>query len=189
MTSVKELDAEKPDLKDWKRSVLERDKSTCVNCERTRHVAASFVIPPEAGGRIRLSNGVSLCRECRIAAEGHRVLPQRIDNKTPINFLVSRRLHEAVEKFVHEQSNFGNISALIRHMISAFITSPELFDDLDMWQDDGSDIKVNGWVDGVQYECFKQLCYERNLSFTSAFKSLLLVAINDGQIKAAVSSH
>lgn len=172
------------DLSEWKKAVLERDGSRCINCESARHVAASFVIPPEAGGRIKTANGVSLCRECRIAAEGHRVLPQRIDNKTPINFLVSSRLHEQVEDFVHNKSNFGNISALIRHMISAFITSPELFDDLDMWQDDGSDVKVNGWVDGVQYECFKRLCYDRGLSFTSVFKSLLLVAITDGQIKS-----
>lgn len=174
-----------PDLTEWKKSVLDRDGNRCINCESARHVAASFVIPPEAGGRIKPGNGVSLCRECRIAAEGHRVLPQRIDNKTPINFLVSKKLHEAVEDFVHHQSNFGNISALIRHMISAFITSPEIFVDLDMWQDDGSDIKVNGWVDGVQYDCFKRLCYERGLSFTTAFKGLLLVAINDGKVKPA----
>ena len=179
-----DLEAKKTQLAEWKKAVLDRDGNTCVNCERASHVAASFIIPPEAGGRIRPQNGVSLCRECRISAEGNRVLPQRIDNKTPINFLVSKYLHESVERFVHEQSNFGNLSALIRHMISVFITSPEQFDDLDLWQDDGSDIKVNGWVDGIQYEFFKKLCYERGISFTNAFKSLLLVAINDGQLKS-----
>lgn len=178
MPQITELNSDA--LAEWKRQVLERDNSTCVNCERTTKVAPAFVIPPEAGGRLRPSNGVTVCRECRINAECARVLPQRIDNKTPINFFISKALHANLEKFVRDNSHFGSISALIRHMISAFITAPELFDDLSMWQDRGSDVKVNGWVDGSCYETFKKMCQERGLSFTDAFKSLLLVAMDRG---------
>jgi hypothetical protein len=171
----------KPDesvLSEWKRLVLARDGNRCANCERERQVAACFIIPPEVGGRMRPQNGVTLCRECRIAAEGARVLPQRIDNKTPINFLISRELHEIVDKFAHNGSKFGSISALVRRMISSFITEPELYEDLHLWQDHGSEVKVNGWVDGSQYEVFKHMCQDRNMSYTDALKSLLLVAVD-----------
>lgn len=168
-------------LTEWKKQVLERDAHTCVNCERTSHIAACFIIPPEAGGRLRTQNGVTICRECRMAAESSRVLPQRIDNKTPINFLISKNLHAAVDNHVHNNSTYGSVSALVRHMIASFITMPELYEDLQQWQDEGSDVKVNGWVDGAQYETFKRMCQERGISYTDAFKGLLLVAIENGQ--------
>ena len=163
----------------WKREVLARDNNTCVNCDRARHTAACFIVPPEVGGRIRPSNGVTVCRDCRILAEGSRVLPQRIDNKTAINFLISPMLHKSVEEYAGK-SNFGNISSLVRHMISAFITSPELFDDISLYQDDGSSIKINGWVDGNSYDVFKRMCGERNISFTDCFKALLMMAVDSG---------
>jgi hypothetical protein len=141
-------------------------------------VAACFVIPSEAGGRIRIENGVSLCRECRIAAEGARVLPLRIDNKTPINFLISNKLHDTIEKFAHNGSKFGSISALVRHMISSFITEPEMYEDIGMWQDFGSGVKINGWVDGSIYLTFKAMCQDRGMSYTDTLKSLLLVAVD-----------
>lgn len=163
-------------LQEWKAKVLERDGG-CVNCGRTSRIAACFVIPPDAGGTLRVQNGVTLCRDCRIAAEGSRFFPQRIDNKTPINFLVSKNLHRCVHAYVRNGSRFGSVSALLRAMISSFITQPELYEDLPMWQDRGSDVKVNGWVDGVQYEVFRQMCKDRGISYTDAFKSLLLVAV------------
>ena len=142
------------EVADWKKLVLERDKSTCCNCESKLQVAACFVVPPEAGGRVKLSNGITLCRDCRIVSESARVLPLRIDNKTPINFLISKKLHEAVDSYVHNGSNFGSISSLVRRMISSFITEPELYEDMAQWQDDGSEVKINGWVNGNTYLVF-----------------------------------
>jgi len=167
-----------PTLEEWKKRVLERDDGKCANCTSSSKVAACFIIPPEVGGKLRLSNGATLCRECRIAAEGSRVLPTRIDNKTPINFLISNNLHEVVNRFAHNGSNFGSISALVRSMISSFIVNPEQYEDLALWQDPGSDVKVNGWVDGSQYEVFKNMCQDRDMSYTDALKSLLLVAVD-----------
>lgn len=179
--TIVDLESKKPDLADWKRAVMERDGHACVNCERVSNVAARFIVPPEVGGRIRISNGVTMCRECVILAEGSRVLPQKIDNKTPINFLISRELHESIEAYA-KVSNFGNISALVRNMILAFITAPEQFEDLARWQDVGcgSTVKINGWVDGTHYDLFKRMCQERAISYTDAFKSLLLIAMDTG---------
>lgn len=168
-------------LRGWKDGVLERDEKACVNCGSRSKVAACFIIPPEVGGHLRIGNGVTICRECRLKAESARVLPQRIDNKTPVNFLMSTLLHQTVHKYVHNGSRFGTVSALMRTMISSFITQPELYEDLQSWQDAGSDVKVNGWVDGAQYEVFKTMCRDRNLSYTDALKGLLLVAIDGYQ--------
>jgi len=172
---------EVPGLEEWKTKVLERDGHACVNCSGTEKVAACFVIPVEVGGNVRPSNGVTVCRECRIAAESSRILPQRIDNKTPINFLISDSLHKTVNKYVHNGSKFGSVSALMRSMISSFITQPELYEDLQSWQDDGSDVKVNGWVDGLQYQIFKGMCRNKGISYTDALKALLLVAVDGYQ--------
>lgn len=165
-------------IKDWKEAVLARDEC-CVNCTSPSKLAACFIVPPEVGGHIRVSNGVTVCRECRLRADSARVLPHRIDNKTPVNFLMSQSLHQVVHKYVHNGSRFGTVSALMRTMISSFITQPELYEDLQNWQDDGSAVKVNGWVDGAQYEVFKSMCRDRGLSYTDALKALLLVAIDD----------
>lgn len=171
------------DLNEWKARVLERDGGKCINCTSSSRVAACFVIPPEVGGKLRVANGATICRECRISAEGARVLPSRIENKTPINFLVSERLHKTVDAFAHNGSNFGSISALVRRMISSFIAEPELYEDIERWQDAGSDVKVNGWVDGHQYEVFKAICQERGMSYTDCLKALLMVAV-DGYVHA-----
>lgn len=169
---------ENSSLAEWKTKVLDRDGGSCVNCSGQDKVAACFVVPVEVGGNLRVSNGVTVCRECRIAAESSRILPQRIDNKTPINFLISDGLHKTVNQYVHNGSKFGSVSALMRSMISSFITQPELYEDLQSWQDAGSDVKVNGWVDGVQYDVFKGMCRGKGLSYTDALKGLLLVAID-----------
>src|SRR5580704_15930937 len=125
--SVTDLDSKKSDLTEWKKAVLERDQYRCVNCEKKSHVAAAFVVPPEVGGRIRPSNGISICRDCRLNSERARVLPQKIDDKTPINFLVSRKLHEALERVVHAPGGIGSLSGLIRQMMNLFLASPEQF--------------------------------------------------------------
>jgi len=67
----------------------------------------------------------------------------------------------------------------MRAMIASFITQPELYEDLQNWQDSGSAVKVNGWIDGSQYEIFKSMCRDRGLSYTDALKALLLVAIDE----------
>ena len=180
--TVIDLPNPKERLLEWKKQVLQRDGNACINCEKQNHVAPCFIVPPDAGGRIKLSNGVTLCRDCRFQAEGSRILPTKIDNKTAINFLMSRELHESVNAYASE-SNFGGISSLVRHMMLTFITNPEQFEDISLWQDPGTDpaaIKVNGWVSGVQYEVFKRLCNERNLSFTNVFKGLMMVAVATG---------
>lgn len=173
------------DMVEWKERVLARDSGKCANCEQSKRVAVCFIVPPEAGGHLRVSNGVVVCRDCRISSESARVLPARIENKAPINFFVSRNLHGHVDTFVHNGSKFGSVSALVRRMIYSFITEPDLYEDLKQWQDRGSEVRINGWVDGSQYEAFKVICSDRGMSYTDALKGLLLVAVEGYEPKSA----
>jgi hypothetical protein len=171
-------------LVEWKLKVLERYGNKCANCERTRQIACCMIIPAEAGGRIKPENGVVLCRECRIAAEGARTLPLRIDNKTPINFLMSKTLYTKIDNFVHISSSFGSISALVRRMISSYIIDNEMYSDLELYQDasDEESVKINGWTNGLQYEVFRNLCQERNMTYTDTLKALLMIAMETNVI-------
>jgi hypothetical protein len=163
----------------WKKDVLAVSNSKCVNCERKSNVGVFFIVPPEAGGRIRTPNGVALCRDCRIAVENHRVLPGKISNKTPVNFLISRSLHDRTVEFVQKPGGVGTVSCLIRNMISTFISSPEQFEDIAMFQDNGSEIKINIWATGDDFSKLRSMCQEREMSITNVLKALLLMGIAD----------
>lgn len=161
----------------WRKEVLERDHHKCVNCTRTYNVAPVFIIPPEVGGNIITSNGVTLCRKCLLAADSARNLPQKINDRTAINFYISRGLFNQLNKFVKDTS-FNNISELVRHMVNKFIDDPSLFRDLDSWQDEGADVKINSLIDGSRYQLFKSQCILMNKTFTEVFKGLLRVAVD-----------
>lgn len=176
-TDLSHLSDKHKELIDWQKKVLQKDDHQCINCARKTNIAVSFVVPPEVGGQMIASNGVTLCRYCKRAADNARTLPHKIDNKTPINFLISRKLHNRVDDFV-KNSNFGSLSALIRYMIAEFISNPDSFDDLAIYQDEGSDVKINSWIDGDKYKQFKAICQIRNISYTDAFKGLLQVAMD-----------
>lgn len=164
----------------WKKAVLARDANSCVNCLRKTNIAVSYVIPPEAGGELRVSNGVSICRQCRVAAESVKTPASKIDNKTPLNFLISRKLYNQVKDYCDDKSI--SISALIRQMISLFIKYPEQFEDLELFQDPGSEIKVNAWCDGDEFSTMKKMCQDKNVTLTNTLKSLLLMAISNPHI-------
>jgi hypothetical protein len=167
------------DLKEWKVNVLTRDQERCVNCGLSDRVAAVFIVPREAGGKLLTSNGATICRNCRIASEGIRMNPVKIEQKTPINFFISEKLHSSLNEFVKANTpNVGSVSGLIRRMMNSFITDYDLYPDIAQWQDqDGADVKINCWVNGASYTVFKMLCQELNLSYTDALKGLLLMAI------------
>lgn len=163
---------------EWKSCVVSRDGGLCVNCESTELVSACLVVPYEVGGKLRTSNGVTLCRECRKSLYSSRVSTGRIDNKTSINFLISNRLHKDIVNFTRD-SKFGNVSSLLRAMIDSFISDPDAYEDISSWQDHGSEVKINVWVDGSKYNKFRNICKDRGISYTDALKALLLVAIDN----------
>jgi hypothetical protein len=181
----KAIDGKK--LIEWRRAVLERDNHQCVNCTRKLNVAASFIIPPEVGGKLVVSNGATICRNCSVAADSARTLPHKINDKTAVNFYISRQLYDRVNEFA-KSTKFGNISALIRHMVDRFLIEPERFSGLENWQDNGTGVKINSWIDGGQYNRFKAQCTLMNQTFTNVFKGLLYVALESTEIDSQTLS-
>jgi hypothetical protein len=67
------------------------------------------------------------------------------------------------------------MGALIRSLIEMYVENEDRFDDLEQYQDNGSDIKINIWIDIDVYSQFKEKVNARNMTVTDAIKSLVTV--------------
>lgn len=66
------------------------------------------------------------------------------------------------------------MSSLVRYLIASYVSDAPRFDDLDKYQEgEDTEVKVNVWVPIEQYEVFKILVAEKNLTVTDAVKSLI----------------
>ncbi len=173
--SGKEEEAAK--LAEWRRLMLDHVGHECGSCQRKSHIWPSLLVPIECGGRYLVTNGYVLCRDCRVVIDQHKGNPAKIHDKVPINFLISRTLHEQAEEFVRRPGGVGTLSLLIRNMISMFVDEPNEFEDIQLFQSEGAHVKVNIWCDAQSYDRFRLACMDRGLSFTEVFKALILMAI------------
>jgi hypothetical protein len=171
----------------WEQLVLEQHRFKCENCGNKDRLRVKMIVPEEAGGkkafvddpatnRKTAANGTVLCRVCDMATDivsrqsdepaRHRT-PD--DQHRPVNFWVSRPLFDKVKAF----NGFTSTSSLVRYLIGKYVSDEKRFDDLEMYQDDGTDVKINVWVDPASYEQFKGMVNARGLTVTDALKSLL----------------
>jgi hypothetical protein len=65
-------------------------------------------------------------------------------------------------------------------MMGLVVESPGRFSDLHNYQDRGSDLKVNLWVDAEDYDQFKGVLADRNLTVTDGIKGLMLLYTTEG---------
>jgi hypothetical protein len=169
---VKGIDPEKMTWKQkyalWVQKILERSQGKCSNCGGTHKVKVSMVVPREAGGRLSLDNGRVLCRACEMAADVVSKTPNG-EAKRPVNFWVSRRLFKKIKAL----NGFSSNGALVRYLMQKYVSDANRFDDLSSWQDQGTDVKVNVWVDNEIYERFKAIVGKRGSTVTDALKSLI----------------
>lgn len=165
---IEVVGARPPTRGTWEAMVLERANGKCSNCGSTHKVRVMMIVPEEAGGQLLLANGTTLCRACEIAAEVVvRSSPGGAER--PVNFWVSRRLYDKIKSL----NGFKSTGSLIRFLMGKFVTDTGRFDDLLEWQEDGSDVKINVWVDRKIYETFKELVMTRGLTVTDALKALI----------------
>lgn len=164
----------------WEQTVRERAKDRCDNCGGEDRTSAHMVVPAEAGGRRVPSNGILLCRPCEMAAGA-------VDKKTKsgerriLNFWVSRKLYDSLQTGMETRKGFSSVSALIRFLMSMYVSNEQRFDDLERYQDTGADVKINVWVDFSQYSSFKTLVDKNGLTVTDALKSLIMLYEQDGE--------
>lgn len=157
----------------WESAVLAEGRGKCANCGSEDRLRARMVVPEVAGGKLVPGNGVVLCRTCELAMESAGRFPDTSgQGKRPVNFWVSTalyaRLHDESEK-----TSFQSMAGLVRFLMTKYVSDPDRFDDLAQYQDVGTDVKVNVWVESAIYGRFKELVDRRGLTVTDALKGLI----------------
>jgi uncharacterized protein (DUF1778 family) len=154
--------------KSWEQTVLEYHRCRCANCGSKDKIRPQLVVHEEAGGQRVLSNSTVLCRACEMAQDVvNRHDPS--EAQRPVNFWVSRTLYDKVKSF----EGFSSTSSLVRYLMRKFVDEQLMFEDLEFWQDQGSDVKINVWVDPETYDLFKKAVNNKGMTVTDALKSLL----------------
>lgn len=90
-----------------------------------------------------------------------------------VNFWVSRRLFDRIQDGLQTYKAFNSMGSLVRYLISKYIEDESRFDDLELYQDEGADSKLNVWVERDRYDTFKILLDQRGMTVTDAIKSLI----------------
>lgn len=90
-----------------------------------------------------------------------------------VNFWVSRRLFDRIQEGLQTYKAFNSMGSLVRYLISKYIEDESRFDDLELYQDEGADSKLNVWVERDRYDTFKVLLDKRGMTVTDAIKSLI----------------
>jgi hypothetical protein len=134
-----------------------------------------MIVPEESGGQRIVSNGTLLCRTCELAREIRMKVPQPASGERtrPINFFVSQELHGKLQNGLATRYGFRSVSALVRFLMAKFVAGPEEFDDIEMYQDGSSDVKVNVWVGRDVYSNFKAITDRQGTTVTGTLKGLI----------------
>ena len=151
--------------------VRESGRDRCANCGGADRIRVRLIVPESVGGRVVPQNAVLLCRACEMAAES--ASPASTEDRRLVNFWVSQRLYDAVQKYVGSGRGFRSQGALVRYLITKFVTDADRFDDLPQYQDQGSEVKINVWVGRDIYSRFKVLVDRRGMTVTASLRALL----------------
>lgn len=159
----------------WEELVREAFKDRCSNCGGEDRLRVRMVVPEAAGGHRVVSNGILLCRPCELASESLSREPARDAQRRILNFWVSRKLYDRIQHGLVTRNGFNSVSSLVRFLMSKYVIDEARFDDLEQYQDVGTDVKINVWVDTSAYSTFKQLVDKRGMTVTDAVKSLVMM--------------
>ena len=159
----------------WEQAVREQSHDRCSNCGGESRLRVSLIIPLEAGGKYIPSNGMTLCRPCEMAAEAVGSGKPGEAPRRPLNFWVSRKLYDRIHSGLETRVGFPSMGALVRYLMTKYISDELRFDDLEQYQDSGADVKINVWADRETYASFKVLVDKRGMTVTDAIKSLILL--------------
>jgi hypothetical protein len=158
----------------FERVVMSMAKGLCSNCGSDDRVRVRMVVPSEAGGVLVASNGVALCRTCDMARDS---VPEEKGKKdgTVVSVWMSQRLREKIDNHLKPKKSFRSWSALSRYLISKYVADEHRFDDLEQYQDSGSDTKVTIRADKEIYSTFSAMLKKRGMTVTDALKGLYLM--------------
>lgn len=158
---------------EWENQTLRRFRHCCANCGGSDHVAAKFIVPLEVGGQMTESNTTALCRACDMAAEWTR-LPEDKAGRRCVTVWLSESMYRLIQNRIElGDARFSSMSSLVRFLIDRFVESPDRFDDLELYQDEGSDVKVNLWISVSMFEAFRATMLELGMTITDGIKALV----------------
>lgn len=159
----------------WASRVADACGRKCSNCGSEDRLKVRMIVPEESGGKRVVGNGTLLCRTCELARVISMKVPQPASGERtrPINFFVSQELHGKLQNGLATDYGFRSVSALVRFLMSKFVADTDEFDDLGMYQDGGSDVKVNVWVGRDMYDCFKAITDRQGATVTETLKGLI----------------
>jgi hypothetical protein len=163
------MDLTRTNEKDWATRAVEEARGLCANCGSEHKVSARLIVPVEAGGKTIPGNIVVLCRACELAS-GYALKQISEKSRRLVNIWVSHRLYKSL--LVRKERGVSSISSLVRFLMAQYVATQSRFDDITQYQDGGSDVRLNIWVDADLYQSFKTLVDRQGMTVTSALKSL-----------------
>lgn len=159
----------------WILDVFERFNNKCSNCGAEYNLHARMIVPPEAGGKYVVENGVVVCRVCEMAASAALHAKAKGKDRRPINVWISRALYGKLQDALSQRNGFSSMGSLVRSLMHMVVEEEQQFADLSNYQDQGSDVKINVWVDLSVYDDFKKIVGDQNLTVTDAIKGLIMM--------------
>jgi hypothetical protein len=157
------------DVRFWHQAVLESFHGKCASCGSDHKVSPRLVISEALGGKKTLSNSTLWCRACEMVAD---TFPKKgEEDRRIVNIWVSRSLYDRLHRS-KEAGHIASVGSLVRSLIEGYVSNEARYDDLAQYQDEGTDVRLNVWVDQALYGKFKDVTDRNGLTVTSALKSL-----------------
>lgn len=163
-------DVEEIDRRMWSQRVMEAAHNSCANCGSEHKVSPRLIVPEDVGGKLTLANSVVLCRACELASSAS---PKKVGEagRRLVNIWVSERLYNTLQER-RKSGQTQSMGALVRYLMSKYVADELRFDDLAQYQDSGTEVRLNVWVETDLYARFKALVDGRNMTVTAALKAL-----------------
>ena len=166
--------------KTWEEQVRSYFRNACSGCGATESLEPTLVVPKRSGGQETIQNSALLCRKCVFNKALESVEQGSNEPERLINFWVSSSLYE----WMQNAPRFKSMGAMVRFLMTQYVLHEKQYEDIEQYQDVGTDTKVNVWVYQDIYENFKALIDKRGMTITDAFKALLKrYQIQENEIK------
>jgi hypothetical protein len=165
----------------WRNGVWDTHKGCCAGCGGDEHVVVLMTVPLEAGGKLVPENGTTVCRVCQVAAKAIEKAAEGKPNRRPINIWVSKDLYARLNTSLDSGLGFRSMGSLVRFMMGLVVSDPLRFGDLGLYQDPGTDVKINLWVERPVYDSFKSVLADMDMTVTGAIKGLLLMYVSEAE--------
>ena len=148
--------------------VLSTRTPRCGNCGAEDKLRVHLIVPPSQGGKYVASNAILLCGVCARQA----LVPPREGDMQYVNFWTRRASYNRLRAVLDER-HIASVNAVARALIERFVALPDAYPDLDLYVEQGVEVKVTLRLEVSLYQRFKELVTGRRMTVTDAMKALL----------------